>query len=158
MLEISNYNSSSSTYGLYKKLLSKIQLSKDINDAQRESLFIKDICNRIEKSKTVLYVLELDTEIIGLISLSVTSIQDQPSMQVDYIFVSEKYRSKPLKELDNLKPFKYLIEIAISIAKEIKETVGLRYIVLSPDTEELIHKYKSLSFKELTKEWMYLKI
>lgn len=158
MIEISNYNSNSSTYGLYKRIISKIKLSSNTNDAQRESLFIKDICNRIEKSKTVLYVLELDKEVIGLISLSVTSIQDQPSMQIDYIFVSENYRGKSLEELDDLKPFKYLIEIAINLAKEIKTTVGLRYIVLSPDTDELKHKYEKVFFQELNKEWMYLKI
>lgn len=158
MLEISNYNSNSSTYGLYRNLLSKIKLSNDINDSQRESLFIKDICNRIEKSKTVLYVLELNKEIIGLISLSATSIQDQPSMQIDYIFVSENYRGKNLEELDNLKPFKYLIEMAINLVKEVKLLVGIRYIVLSPDNEDLKYKYEKVSFKELNDEWMYLKI
>lgn len=143
---------------MYIKILSKIKLSSDISDAQRESLFIKDICNRIEKSKTVLYILEFDTKIIGFIALSATTVQDQPSMQIDYIFVSEEFRAQSLKILDNLKPFKYLIEMAINIAKEIKTIVGLRYIVLSPDSEALKDKYKKVSFKELTDEWMYLKI
>ena len=158
MLEISNYNSTSLTYGLYAKILSKIKLSNDLNNAQRESLFIKDICKRIEKSKTVLYILELNTEIIGFVSLSVTSIQDQPSMQIDYIFVSESYRGKQLKELDNLKPFKYLIEVAINISKEIKSTVGLRWIVLSPDNDDVKEKYKKVDFQSLNKDWMYLKM
>ncbi len=158
MLEISNYNSNSSIYGLYKNLLPYLKFTKNKNESQRESLFIKDICKRVEKSKTVLYVLKNDEEIIGLISLSATSIQDQPSIQIDYIFVNENYRGVKLEILDNLKPFKYLIELAINISKKLKSEIGIRYIVLSPDTDDLKEKYKSVGFQSLNKDWMYLKI
>lgn len=158
MLEISKYSKDSSTYGLYTRLLSKIKLSKNIENSNRESLFIKDICKRVEKSKTVLYVLKNDEEIIGFISLSATSIDDQPSIQIDYIFVSESYRSTHLEILDNLKPFKYLIEIAINIAKKLRLEIGVKYLVLSPDNDDLKEKYKKVNFQSLNKDWMYLKI
>ena len=158
MLEISKYSKESSTYSLYTNLLSKVQLSKDIENSNRESLFIKDICKRVEKSKTVLYVLKNNEEIIGLISLSATSIEDQPSMQIDYIFVSENYRGTPLEILDNLKPFKYLIEIAINLAKKLRLELGIRYLVLSPDNNDLKAKYKKVDFQSLNKDWMYLKV
>lgn len=158
MIEISYYNYDSSIYGLYRKILSKVTLSDDINLSERETLFIKDICNRIEKSKTVLYTIELNNEIIGLVALCAASIQDQASLQIDYIFVNNKYRGKNIQELDNLKPFRYLIEFTINIAKEIKSKIGLRYIVLSPDTDELKHKYKKVNFELLDEDWMYLKI
>ncbi|MEA3497749.1 MAG: hypothetical protein U9R16_01700 [Campylobacterota bacterium] len=58
MIEIQSYDSSSSTYKLYLKLIDNIELSSDINSSNIELLFIKDICKRIEKSKTVLYVLK----------------------------------------------------------------------------------------------------
>ena len=89
MIEIQSYDSSSSTYRLHLKLINKIELSTDINSSNRESLFIKDICKRIEKLKN-------DDDIIGLVALSATSINDQPSVQVDYIFVSENIVGKKL--------------------------------------------------------------
>ena len=158
MLEISNYSNNSSTYGLHTKILSKVKLSDERNQSQRENLFIKDICKRIEKSKTVLYTLEINEDIIGLVALSATSIQDQPSLQIDYIFVNDVYRGVEIQELDNLKPFRYLIEFSINLAKEIKLSIGLRYLVLSPDTDELKHKYEKVSFQPLNNDWMYLKI
>ncbi len=158
MLEILNYNSNSSIYGLYTKLLPHLKFTSDKNESQRESLFIKDICKRVQKSKTVLYILKNDEKIIGLISLSATSIQDQPSMQIDYIFVNENYRGMKLKVLDDLKPFKYLIELAISIAKKLKSEIGIRYIVLSLDNDKLKLKYQKVDFQSLNEDWMYLKI
>ena len=86
MLEIINYNSSTSSYNLYTAIFKKLQFSNDIQQANREELFIKDICTRISKSKSVLYVLEFEEKIIGLIALSASSVTDQPSVQIDYIF------------------------------------------------------------------------
>ena len=113
MLEIINYNSSTSSYNLYTTIFKKLQFSNDIQQANREELFIKDICTRISKSKSVLYVLEFEEKIIGLIALSASSVTDQPSVQIDYIFVSKSFRCKNLKILNNLKPFRYLINLAI---------------------------------------------
>ena len=158
MIEIQSYDSSSSTYRLHLKLIDKIELSTDTNSSNRESLFIKDICKRIEKSKTVLYVLKNDDDIIGLVALSATSINDQPSIQVDYIFVSEKYRGQKIAELDNCKPFRYLIDLSISLAKDFKSSIGLRYLVLSPDNDDLKEKYKQVDFKILDNDWMYFKL
>ena len=91
MLEIINYNSSTSSYNLYTTIFKKLQFSNDIQQANREELFIKDICSRITKSKSVLYVLEFEEKIIGLIALSASSVTDQPSVQIDYIFVSQSF-------------------------------------------------------------------
>ena len=124
----------------------------------REELFIKDICIRISKSKSVLYVLEFEEKIIGLISLSATSITDQPSIQIDYIFVSQSFRSQNLEILNELRPFRYLINLAISLAEDMSKKLGLRYIVLSPDNDDLKEKYLSVGFKKLNKDWMFFKI
>jgi hypothetical protein len=51
-----------------------------------------------------------------------------------------------------------LIEFSINLAKDLKKVIGLRYIVLSPDNDELKQKYLSVDFKELNQEWMFLKI
>ena len=110
MLEIINYNSSSSSYNLYTSILKKLQFSDDIQQSNREELFIKDVCTRVSKSKSVLYILEFEEKIIGLIALSATSITDQPSIQIDYIFVSNSFRNKNLEILNDFKPFRYLIK------------------------------------------------
>ena len=64
-----------------------------------------------------------------------------------------------LTELDNVKVSEYLIELAISIAKDIQSTVGLKYIVLLPDNEDLERTYKNLNFNKLNKDgWMFISI
>jgi hypothetical protein len=93
LLEIINYNSSSSSYNLYTSILKKLQFSDDIQQSNREELFIKDVCTRVSKSKSVLYVLEFEEKIIGLIALSATSITDQPSIQIDYISKRVTYKN-----------------------------------------------------------------
>lgn len=158
MLEIINYNSSSSSYNLYTSILKKLQFSDDIQQSNREELFIKDVCTRVSKSKSVLYVLEFEEKIIGLIALSATSITDQPSIQIDYIFVSNSFRNKNLEILNDFKPFRYLINLAISLAEDMSKKLGLRYIVLSPDNDDLKDKYVNVGFKKLNKEWMFFKI
>ena len=158
MLEIINYNSSSSSYNLYTSILKKLQFSDDIQQSNREELFIKDVCTRVSKSKSVLYILEFEEKIIGLIALSATSITDQPSIQIDYIFVSNSFRNKNLEILNDFKPFRYLINLAISLAEDMSKKLGLRYIVLSPDNDDLKDKYVKVGFKKLNKEWMFFKI
>lgn len=158
MLEIINYNSSNSSYNLYTSIYKKIQLSHNLEQANREELFIKDVCVRVTKSKSVLYTLEFEGKIIGLVALSATSITDQPSMQIDYIFVSNSFRNKNLEILDNFKPFRYLINLSISLSEDISKKLGLRYIVLSPDNDNLTEKYINVGFKKLNKEWMFFKI
>ena len=153
MLEIINYNSSSSSYNLYTSILKKLQFSDDIQQSNREELFIKDVCTRVSKSKSVLYVLEFEEKIIGLIALSATSITDQPSIQIDYIFVSNSFRNKNLEILNDFKPFRYLINLAISLAEDISKKLGLRYIVLSPDNDDLKDKYAKVGFKKLNKDF-----
>ena len=158
MLEIINYNCSSSSYTLYTTILKKLQFSDDIQQSNREELFIKDVCTRVSKSKSVLYVLEFEEKVIGLIALSATSITDQPSIQIDYIFVNNSFRNKNLEILNDFKPFRYLINLAISLAEDMSKKLGLRYIVLSPDNDDLKDKYVKVGFKKLNKEWMFFKI
>ena len=159
MLEIKKYNSITTEYQLSKKLLESLELSELLEQKNREILFIKDICKRVEKSKTVLYVLKKDDENLGLISISVTSMEDFPALQIDFLFVSKKYRGLVLEELDNVKTSEYLIELVIAIAKDIQENIGLKYIVLLPDNKDLEKIYKELNFNKLNKTgWMFISI
>lgn len=158
MLKIEKYNHASSVYQLSKKVLTTINLSDSVGSLNRETIFIEDICKRVEKSKTVLYVLKYQESLIGLVAMSATSIKDQPSMQIDYIFVNKEYRSKKLDFLDSCKPFRYLIDLSISIAKDIQAQIGLRYIVLAPDNDDIKSKYEQVGFSNLDDDWMFLKL
>ena len=104
-------------------------------------------------------MLKKDSFNIGLISISVTSIEDFPALQIDFLFVDANYRGLILNELDNVKASEYLIELAISIAKNLQSIVGLKYIVLLPDNKELEKTYNNLNFNKLNKDgWMFISI
>ena len=159
MIEIKKYNSITTEYQLSKKLLESLELSDTLEQKNREILFIKDICKRVEKSKTVLYVLKKDDENLGLVSVSATSMEDFPALQIDFLFVSKNYRGQIFDELDNLKVSEYLIEFVISISKNLQENIGLKYIVLLPDNKDLEKIYKKLNFNKLNKTgWMFISI
>lgn len=159
MLELKKYNSQNSPYQFYVKFLSDIELSSNLEQAQRETVFIKDICNRVLKAGTVIYALKNEGETLGFIALSVSSIDSFPSLQIDYLFVSSPYRGLILKDLEDTKTSIYLIEFAIEIAKEIQEKVGLRYLVLLPDDERLHKVYQDIGFQQFPKkDWMFFKL
>ena len=110
MLEFHKYNYANSSYRLAIDILNDIELSKNLDNTQREKSFIEDICKRVQKAGTVLYVLKNEDTTLGLISLSASSIDDFPSLQVDYLFVNSSYRGKKLNILDDTKTSNYLIE------------------------------------------------
>ena len=117
MLEISCYNSSSVKYQLSKKLLNSFELSNDAEQKIREELFIKKICQNVEKSKFVLYVVT----------------------------------------------FKYLLDLIIHEAKEIQSKVGVKYIVLLPDNDNLLPRYQELGFEKINHKenqdgWMFFSL
>ncbi|CAA6817176.1 MAG: Unknown protein [uncultured Sulfurovum sp.] len=159
MIELFKYNHKSASYRLAIDLLDDLELSPNPEQAQREKPFIEDICKRVQKAGTVLYLLKHEEETLGFIALSASSIDDFPSLQVDYLFVNNPYRGVELDFLDNTKTSNYLVEFAIEIATELQENVGLRYLVLLPDNDRLQAIYKEMGFNKLNREnWMFLKL
>lgn len=64
-----------------------------------------------------------------------------------------------LKSSKLVKASEYLVELAISIAKNLQSIVGLKYIVLLPDNKELEKTYNNLNFNKLNKDgWMFISI
>jgi len=92
LLELKKYNATNANYRLAIDILSNLKLSNNIDNSEREKLFIEDICKRVQKNGTVLCLLRDQDETFGFIALSVSSIDTFPSLQVDYIFISEPYR------------------------------------------------------------------
>ena len=159
MIELKKYTSQNTSYRLSLDILSCVKLSPHLEQSQREKDFIEDICKRVQKSSTVLYLLRHKDDTLGLIALSVSSIGDFPSLQIDYLFVNHIFRGKQLEILDNLKTSAYLIEFAIELAKKIQGLAGLRYLVLLPDNHKLEDIYKEIGFLKLPKQtWLYMKL
>jgi GNAT superfamily N-acetyltransferase len=159
LLELQKYTSQNASYRLNIDILSQVKLGRHIDQAERERSFIEDICKRVQKSNTVLYLLKHNDDTLGFVALSVSSIGDFPSLQIDYLFVNDSFRGKMLEALDDLKTSTYLVEFAIEVAKEIQEIAGLRYLVLLPDNDKLQDVYKNIGFSHLPKQdWLYIKL
>jgi len=159
LLELKKYTFHNASYRLGIDVLSSVKLSTDLEQSEREKNFIEDICKRVQKSSTVLYLLKHGGDTLGFIALSVSSIGDFPSLQIDYLFVNHSFRGQELDILDNLKTSSYLIEFAIEVAKEIQQIAGLRYLVLLPDNDKLQDVYRNIGFLNLPKQnWLYIKL
>ena len=100
-----------------------------------------------------------NNKFLGLISLSVSSISDAPVAQVDYLFVDFNFRKLYIKELNDTIS-NYLITFSLEIAKNIQDTIGLKYLALYPDgqSKNLISHYKNMGFNVLNKEWLFIKV
>lgn len=67
---------------------------------------------------------------MGVITLSASSIDDAPVVQIDYLFVDYNYRKLVIREINNTVS-KYLIIFAMSVAENIKKSIGVKYLALS---------------------------
>jgi hypothetical protein len=154
--KIDNYK----IYGYTKKLFDSFQFHTSPIRAERERSLLKASFKQVEKSKSVAYLLKFNDISLGFIALSVTSVNEFPSLQIDYLFVSNQYRKEKLSYLEDNTVSEYLIILSTHIANEIKEKVGLKYLVLYPDQQNknLIARYKKIGFKVLNKEWMFIKL
>jgi hypothetical protein len=141
------------------KLLQSLKFHPDLNRASRERGLLEEIIKLTQKNKTILYLLKKDNEIIGLIALSASSIDEMPVIQVDYLFVDFRYRKIELQEI-NSTISKYLIAFAIDTAENIKQSIGVRYLALYPDaqSDKLTCYYKEMGFNILNKYWLVIKL
>ena len=131
-----------------------------LTNEDRQRQFIKALCKGCQKGETVIYYLNIDNNICGIIGLSASRVDNIPCLHVDYIFVKEDYRKNIYEELNNKKISEYLISVSISLATEIKEKIGLRWLVLNPDNSELekfyIDTFKFTKYKTAKDKLTYL--
>ncbi|MGE0738335.1 hypothetical protein [Sulfurimonas sp.] len=145
---------------LYKvKLLQSFDFHPDLERTTRERGLLEEIIKLVQKNKTKLYLLKNNNEILGLIALSASSIDDFPVIQVDYLFVDYRYRKVYIDDIDGTVS-SYLLLFAMNVAENIKETIGLKYLALYPDaqSEKLISHYKEMGFNVLNKYWLFIKL
>ncbi|RLA77938.1 MAG: hypothetical protein DRG78_16265 [Epsilonproteobacteria bacterium] len=141
------------------KLLQSFTYHSDTNRASRERGLLEETIKFVQKKKTLIYILKQNDIFLGLVSLSASSIDDAPVIQIDYLFVDFNYRKLFIKELDNTIA-KYFIVFSMDIAKNIQESIGLKYLALYPDgqSKNLINHYKNMGFNVLNKEWLFIKL
>jgi hypothetical protein len=143
------------------KLLQNFKYNSTLERGSRERELLAETIKLVEKQKSIMYLLIKDNQYLGIISLSVSSINDIPSSQIDYLFVDNNYRKQKLAELGNRTISKYLIFLSIQICEKIRENIGLKYLSLYPDRQSkvLTSYYKNeLDFKQLNKEWLFIKL
>lgn len=106
--------------------------------------------------------------ILGFIALSASEVMlddtKKPVVLIDLLFVNKKYRSTIYEHLDNSRISQLLLEYAISKFYEVREHIGVSYLILYPDggkeNSDLVNFYKSMGFSYATNkhEWMYIKL
>lgn len=140
--------------------------SKDEKRATEEKLLLEQNLDDAYKENTNLYRLRgLGDTIIdyGVIALSAHSVEVNnrpvPCLLIDYLFVSDEHRGDETKGISKL-----LLDFAIQVAMDVRERVGLRYLILYPqggrENEKLVNLYTSHNFQFLTHkhEWMFFKL
>ncbi len=141
------------------KLLQSFSYHPNLNRATRERTLLEETLKLVQKNKTVLYILQQKEIFLGAITLSASSIDDTPVVQIDFLFVDFKYRKTIIKEINDTVS-NYLITFAMSRAEIVQQTIGIKYLALYPDagSQKLINHYKDMGFLPLNKEWLFIKV
>lgn len=149
-----------------------VEFHDDYNRAEREKSLLNQAISYAQHNSTKLYALRDNTltlkGVLGYLALSASEVvvndTKKPIVLIDFLFVNNKYRGKEYTELDNEKVSALLLEYAMAKFYEVREYIGVSYLVLYPDggsdNKKLVDFYESMNFKFATskKEWMYIKL
>jgi GNAT superfamily N-acetyltransferase len=164
---------STSSVKLQKRsLLNAVEYSKENQKATREQALLHQAISFASNNSTKLYSLKDRTKtlqgILGYVALSASEIMidksKKPVVLIDLLFVNSKYRSKTYTHFENTKISQLLLEYAITKFYDVREHIGVNYLILYPENgrtnEKLVSFYKSMGFEYATKkhEWMYIKL
>lgn len=139
---------------------------------KEEKILISEIIKAGIRNNTKIYTLNDSsntvTNPIGMIAISTSKIPVNkhsvlPCIELDLLFINNKYRKQKLEELDKSTFGEDLLLRVISIAIKLSKQVGVRYLILTPMGHEkkLVEFYKKFGFEYIPtkiKEWMYLNI
>ena len=143
-----------------------LELFQDGFKTERERQLLVSFIKEHNKDRNTFYVLEMDNKSMGMVSLKFNNINDNPTLDVDYLFVHKNYRKKKFKILDNKTISQFLLDFTIGIiAPKIKSLVKFKYISLYPDkqSKKLVKYYlkvipHSFELKYNKESWILLKI
>jgi hypothetical protein len=80
---------------------------------EQERQFIKQLSASAEKGSIVVYALELENSLAGLIGLSASRVDSISTVQIDYLFVAEQCRGVVYEELSSTKISTYFFPISL---------------------------------------------
>lgn len=81
------------------KFLQNFTYSEDLNKSTRERTLLDETLKLVQKKKTVLYALQINNGFLGLITLSASSIDETPVVQIDYLFVDYNFRKIVVEDI-----------------------------------------------------------
>jgi hypothetical protein len=136
-------------------------LSQALSD--RERAFIKNTFKASDKKDTVAYVLVNNDIPLGFIALSASRVDAIPVVLIDYIFVACELRKQTIAELSNVKISEFLLSVAMRKVHELQKSIGIRWLALLPDNEQLetfyISHFGFSSYREKTRQtYLFYKI
>jgi len=155
-----------------RSLFNVLEFHDDHQREEREKSLLSQAISYAQNNSTKLYSLRDSTSqlkgILGFLALSASEVvindTKKPIVLIDFLLANNKYRGKEYSLLDNKKVSAILLEFAIEQFYEVREHVGVSYLVLYPDggsqNKKLVDFYESMNFKFATnkKEWMYIKL
>lgn len=155
-----------------RALLNAVEFCEDPSKAQREEALLSQALSFAQNSSTKLYTIKDTTStlkgILGFIALSASDVMientKKPVVLIDLLFVTNQCRSTVYEHLDNSKISQLLLEYAVSKFYEVREHIGVSYLILYPErgreNKNLVSFYQSMGFSYATNkhEWMYVKL
>ncbi|OUD16308.1 hypothetical protein [Thioflexithrix psekupsensis] len=126
-----------------------------------EEKLIKKFLKDSNKGVTKIYLLKSPELYVGFVALSVSRLNNDPVVLIDYLYIQTIFRKKTINELGDIKPSEYLVKFAISCALEVKKIVAVRFVLLQAAHDKLIDFYEKSGFKKLegTKDaWMIFRL
>ncbi len=129
-----------------------------LGDDDRRHKFLKKLSKDCQKGDVVVYIVKKEDKPIGLIGLGAARVGDIPCVQIEYIIVGKEHRGIKYEELGGLKISAYLMIFCLNAAIKVKAIIGARWLILTPDNEELERFYKKEFDFTVHDKIMYLKI
>ena len=110
------------------------------DDHQRQ--YLSSILKSAYKGKNTTYqVVNNTNDRIGIFSISLDKLNDQPCLVIDYLFVKPEFRSVDYNGLD-VKSSTILMAKIIEIANTIHDQIELKYVALQLAHDKLIPTYQ----------------
>lgn len=125
-----------------------------------ERQYVRQIADQAKRRQKQIYLLSRSEKgPHGFVAISISVLQNQPCLVIDYLFTSKPYRSEKYEELGDKKISEYLVDHSVNVALEIDDKVPIRFVALTPIHDHLMSFYEKWGFKRLDKtDWLFLRI
>lgn len=125
-----------------------------------ERQYVKQIADQARRRQKQIYLLSNSDQVpYGFVAVSISVLQNQPCLVIDYLFTSKPYRGEKHQELGDKKISEYLVDFSLQTALEIDGKVPIRFVALTQIYDILRPFYEKWGFKRLDKtDWLFLKI